>query len=322
MRYQYNAKGERVRKYGTGGSQEYSYDESGKLLRHKKFAYDQEIIWLDNMPIGVSENGSLHGILTDHLNTPRQVFSIATQQTKWRWNASDNAFGETAAVNTGMEFGFRFPGQIYDNESGMHYNYFRDYDPGIGRYLQPDPIGLAGGIGMYGYVNGAPINSSDAFGLIDLGVRCGSSKNGFNCNGQPIPRSARRLSKCETSVLGKIFGSQLLGGVNIIQGLPSFAPGDAQALTIGNNVFLLSDKPNTNEGIALLAHEITHSAQYRRYGSADAFITDYFSDYLVNRLNGMDDYDAYSAIPVEIEAESVGDYAKRILQNEVHCDCL
>ncbi|WP_236822694.1 RHS repeat-associated core domain-containing protein [Andreprevotia sp. IGB-42] len=88
----------------------------------------------------------------------------------WRWDSE--AFGNTQANqdpgNTGNQFVYnlRFPGQYYDAESGRHYNYFRDYDPSTGRYVQSDPIGLAGGsFSTYGYVDGSPLLHLDEFGL-------------------------------------------------------------------------------------------------------------------------------------------------------------
>jgi RHS repeat-associated protein len=59
----------------------------------------------------------------------------------------------------------RFPGQYYDRETGLHYNYFRDYDPTTGRYVESDPIGLGGGVNTYGYALQDPVSRTDPSGL-------------------------------------------------------------------------------------------------------------------------------------------------------------
>jgi RHS repeat-associated protein len=69
-----------------------------------------------------------------------------------------------------MAYNGRFPGQYFDIESGLHYNYFRDYDPATGRYVQSDPIGLHGGLNTYGYANQNPLRWIDPYGLVDLNL--------------------------------------------------------------------------------------------------------------------------------------------------------
>jgi RHS repeat-associated protein len=88
------------------------------------------------------------------------------------WSASYDAFGNAQVANpTGnQEVGYinlslRLPGQTYNDETGLHYNYFRDYDPKTGRYLQSDPAGLRGGINTYAYVGGNPVTRIDPLGL-------------------------------------------------------------------------------------------------------------------------------------------------------------
>ena len=79
-------------------------------------------------------------------------------------------FGETPSDEdpdqdgTKLSYNLRFPGQYYNQETGMHYNFNRDYNPVTGRYIQSDPIGLDGGMNGYGYVNSHPLYRSDLSG--------------------------------------------------------------------------------------------------------------------------------------------------------------
>ena len=110
---------------------------------------------------------NLYYIHNDHLGTP-QVFTDVSQAIVW--NANYKPFGEVAVSIGSIANNLRFPGQYFDEESGLHYNYFRDYDPGLGRYLQNDPIGLASGLNTYSYVNGNPLRGVDPSGLWTLSV--------------------------------------------------------------------------------------------------------------------------------------------------------
>lgn len=82
------------------------------------------------------------------------------------WKAISEAFGDMR-VDTGsaITMNLRFAGQYFDGESGLHQNYFRDYRPGTGRYVQRDPIGLAGGINTFSYVENNPLGMIDPSGL-------------------------------------------------------------------------------------------------------------------------------------------------------------
>jgi len=221
--YDYNALGQRVLKVRhnldeqemeqEGRTRIFHYDLQGQLIQETVYKPDgtlkrqKHYLWLDQMPIAFVEtvyrnNGNIKReelayITPDHLNTPRMATNDA-QQITWTWRS--DAFGvggiekdpDGDGIKTNIRL--RFPGQYEDGESGLHYNYFRDYHPGWGRYVQSDPIGIlrnlaspqlevvaqsrvplylqdvkpeAGLNHVFGYVGQNPMDSEDPYGLVE-----------------------------------------------------------------------------------------------------------------------------------------------------------
>ena len=129
--------------------------------------------------ITVGTATSLYYIHPDHLNSPRAI-TDDVGRTVWKWDNQD-PFGNNPADEDPdgdgrrTEFNLRYPGQYADKETGLNYNYFRDYDPAIGRYPQSDPIGLRGGVNTYAYVGGNPLKSKDPLGLAGISISGGVS---------------------------------------------------------------------------------------------------------------------------------------------------
>ncbi len=150
--YRYDGKGQRTLKTedATGNKTLYHYDEAGQLIAETQAdgTTIREYIYLNGQPIAMLENNNLYYYHLDHLGTP-QMMTDATQTVVWQ--ANYDPFGNaTVAVNT-VTNNIRFPSQYFDSETGLHYNILRDYDPGTGRYMQSDSIGLTGGLNTYLY---------------------------------------------------------------------------------------------------------------------------------------------------------------------------
>ena len=177
--------------WATGGITGTLYDESGqvisKLVSGSALRFE-EIVWIDNTPVGrvlssTTEAQEVYAIHSDHLNTPRALASAQVQNHQpagtvvWRWKlnqhtaSGSNAFGAQGATEDAdgngsvVKFDLRFPGQQWDAAVGLHYNYFRDYEPGTGRYVESDPIGLGGGLSTFGYANANALQYIDDLGL-------------------------------------------------------------------------------------------------------------------------------------------------------------
>ena len=183
--YSYDANKRRIRKVTSAGATStiiFVYDLDGHLLGE----YNQsgqamrEYLWLGDTPVAMflpdpanaTGTPQVFYIHTDHLDTPRLVMDMQGHK-RWRWLAEP--FGTRAPEIDPDDLGpftqnLRFPGEYADLESGLFYNYFRNYDGAIGRYSQSDPIGLGAGINTYAYVDGNPITGFDSEGLANGGA--------------------------------------------------------------------------------------------------------------------------------------------------------
>ena len=160
--YTYNGYGERVVKVVQGATTIFHYDHNGTLIGESDGVNFEEYIYLGRTPIAKASGQDLFFIHADHLDTPRIMTNAGGASV---WNLEVRPFGDSENVTGTATLNLRFPGQYYDDESGMNYNYFRMYRQDLGRYLEADPIGLAGGFGLYSYANSAPTVNIDLFGL-------------------------------------------------------------------------------------------------------------------------------------------------------------
>ena len=171
--YRYTGAGERVQK--TTGSQTtiFVYGPKGELLGE----YDgfgnaiQETVWYEGRPVATRQGSIVYFVHADHLGTPRAVSE--GNAVVWRWDSDPFGYAspdtDPDADQVQFTYNLRFPGQYWDIETGLHYNYFRTYDPSTGRYLESDPIGLEGGPNSYTYAIGNPVMYFDPLGLEIVG---------------------------------------------------------------------------------------------------------------------------------------------------------
>jgi RHS repeat-associated protein len=97
-----------------------------------------EYIYLgDHLLAMIKPGEAVYYFHNDHLGTP-QVLTDDTGTIVWK--ATYTPFGDAVASIQTVENPFRFPGQYFDPETGLHYNYFRYYNPQTGRYITPDPM--------------------------------------------------------------------------------------------------------------------------------------------------------------------------------------
>ena len=111
---------------------------------------------------GVNATPAMWMVHVDHLNRPIRMTDAAKATV---WDAVWLPWGGSHAITGAATMNARFPGQWFQLEAGLHYNWHRHYDASIGRYTQPDPLGFVDGASVYGYVKGSPLVYVDASGL-------------------------------------------------------------------------------------------------------------------------------------------------------------
>ncbi|HEM7809814.1 RHS repeat domain-containing protein [Burkholderia multivorans] len=173
--YEYDALGRRVAKHHTpaDGAQQttlFMWDGDWMMqeVRTGRTSHeDRAVTYVPHPdhdgPLTRLADGQAWHYVTDHLGTPQELYD---EQREVVWAADLSAYGRTARWLTRVvDNPIRFPGQYRDEESGLHYNRFRYYDPMVGRYINQDPIGLAGGFNNYTYSDSQPSCSIDSLGL-------------------------------------------------------------------------------------------------------------------------------------------------------------
>jgi len=175
--YYYDPLGRRLWKEVAGTRTYFAYsgnklsaelNSTGTITSSYGYAQDEDV-----SPLFVRTGAGYRYYLNDHLATPQQLIDRNGARI---WQGRQQAFGNMQEIAGAGENNIRFPGQYYDSETGLHYNYFRYYDPSTGRYVTSDPIGLWGGLNTYGYVGGNPLIKIDPLGLestmCSIAVQC------------------------------------------------------------------------------------------------------------------------------------------------------
>jgi len=159
--YTYNGSGQRQKKTVNGQTTYFVFDQQGQLIAESGTS-QTDYIFLNGNPYAIVYNDIISYIHIDHLGTPRVMSDGAKAKV---WEITTQPFGDNATISGTSALNIRFPGQYYDQEIELNYNYFRDYNPHTGRYAEADPIGLDGGINLFAYTSNNPVNWTDPIGL-------------------------------------------------------------------------------------------------------------------------------------------------------------
>lgn len=153
--------GQRLRKTSSTGTT-YFAPEGASLMAESVNGTWIDYVWLNGRLIGRASGSAVHAVHDDQTGRPQMVTDASSGIV---WKANNYPFDRTVAVDSIGGLNVGFPGQYYDAERGAWNNGYRDYNASLGRYIESDLSGLAGGINTYDYVGGSPLGRIDPTGL-------------------------------------------------------------------------------------------------------------------------------------------------------------
>ena len=167
--YYYDPFGRRLWKEVNGVKTYFFYSDEGLAAEYgpggvelRSYGYQPDSTWTTD-PLWMTYNNAYYFYHNDHLGTPQK---LVAQNGMVAWSATYSAFGEASIDTEHIRNPLRFPGQYYDEETGLHYNFQRYYDPEIGRYISTDPIGFGSDeTNLYQHVTNNPLSNIDPYGL-------------------------------------------------------------------------------------------------------------------------------------------------------------
>jgi RHS repeat-associated protein len=173
--YTYDGFGHRIVKVGSATATIlFQYDQSGHLLEQTDGTGSAQVdyIYLADRPLAAFQpsNGKMYFLHDDRLGTPQRATDSAQAVA---WSADYQPFGYTSTGIAAIVQNLRLPGQEFESETAWNHNGFRDYPPTIGRYLESDPLGMAGGVNSYQYSLNSPIVTTDPRGLLSTRDKIG-----------------------------------------------------------------------------------------------------------------------------------------------------
>jgi RHS repeat-associated protein len=157
--------------------------------------------------VNVAATPTIFQVHTDHLGRPIRLTDAAKATV---WQATYKPWGAVHATSGTQAQNLRFPGQYFQIETGLAYNWHRQYDPVTGRFTQPDPLRFIDGPSMYAYAGSSPFMKTDREGLKYNGIPTGS----------PTAEDAQRGQQCAQSCLESNFGLTAAAGGSLLGATP------------------------------------------------------------------------------------------------------